>query len=80
MTTEEIAHIAREIERLRAFLMRICPVEEGFTEHFDDLIDAGLLVEVPSDERYRELWGENEETMWVWAWSPLAQHRGGKTP
>ena len=63
----------REVERLRAAMVKLFPAEEGFTEAMDDLIDMGLLVEVPADQQFRDEWGG--DTMYAWAWSKLALER-----
>ena len=65
-----------EVARMRKALEDIFPADDGFTEAFDDLVRHGLLVEVPSDDAYRDQWGD-EDTMYVWAWSSLA--RKGET-
>ena len=63
-----------EVAKLRAALERLFPVDEGYTEAFDDLEAMGLLVEVPADEAFREEW--DADTMYVWAWSALASRPG----
>lgn len=69
-----VSESAREVERLRRALEELFPVAEGFTEAFDDLERLGLLVEVPADETFREEW--DADTMYVWAWSALADEQG----
>jgi hypothetical protein len=66
-----------EVARMREALEDIFPADEGFMGAFDDLVRHGLLVPVPANEAYRDQWGD-EDTMYVWAWSPLA--RKGETP
>jgi hypothetical protein len=61
-----------KVERLREGMEKLFPVEDGYTEQMDVLIEAGLLVPVPSDEAYKEEYGEECTTMYVWAWHPLA--------
>ena len=81
----DAAHIARmdppttlaliaEIQRLHKAIETMCPARDGFGEWFDELIDLGVLVEVPSDAAYREEWGD-QDTMYVYAWHPLAARK-----
>ena len=67
----DLGALRAERDRYREALMRLFPVEEGFTEAFDDLIALGLLVEVPADEVFRAEWDAN--TMYAWAWSEIAR-------
>lgn len=59
-----------ENERLRKALEE---TNDGFGEDFDYFVKVGLLVEVPSNEAFRDEWGDDADTMWVWAWHPLAR-------
>lgn len=70
---DTLARLTRERDEARAALEKLFPVEEGFTDAFDGLEAAGLLVAVPADEAFRDEWDADE--MYVWAWSPLAARR-----
>lgn len=63
---DDDAALLEELATLRGVLESEFPAEEGFGEAFDALVEAGLLVEVPADEEYRDQW--ESETMWVWRW------------
>ena len=65
-----------ERDKLREAFEELFPVEEGFTEAFDTLERLGMLVEVPADEVFKEEWGDDADTMYVWAWSALASRPG----
>jgi hypothetical protein len=67
-----IEELKSEVKRLREGMEKLFPVEDGYTEQMDVLIEAGLLVPVPSDDAFREEWGQDETSMYVWAWHPLA--------
>lgn len=71
----EIRTLRERVERMQSALETICPVEDGFTEAFDDLKAAGLIVLVPANEAFRDEFGQDE--MYVWAWSPLAHKEEG---
>jgi len=66
----DVDRMEAENERLRKAMELLFPVSEGFGEEFDTLKELGLIVMVPADEVYREEWGD--DTMYVWAWHPLA--------
>jgi hypothetical protein len=57
-----------ELERLRKAVEIMAPAKDGFGEWFDELVELGVLVEVPSDAAFREEYGEDETTMYVYAW------------
>lgn len=58
--------LSGDVAQLRAAIESLFPAAEGYTEAFDELVERGLLVEVPADEEYRDQW--ESETMWVWRW------------
>ena len=62
-----------EIKRLRTFIESEHPPVYGYGESFDLLKQMGIVVEVPSDDVFREEWGEDALCMWVFAWHPLAR-------
>ena len=79
-----IGTIADEHRRLREFFEKtilidcwgIDPPDPGGLQ--DAAESLGLLVRVPADEAFKEEWGEENDTMFVWAWNPLAQKHLGK--
>lgn len=76
---DELDEAREERDRMRKFLEETRRPTDGFGEEFDRLVALGLLVEVPADDLYREEWGDDEDTMWVWAW--LAhEYTGEVTP
>lgn len=65
-----------ERDRLRKFCDRIgravWDLDEIDSCDFEDVAqDLGLMVEIPADYAARDLY--DADTMFVWAWSPLAQ-------
>ena len=66
-TDEADARIA-ELAAHREFFVDCVLGYDGCTEHHDDAVRLGLLVEVLSDEAFREEWGEDEKVMCVPAW------------
>ena len=71
-SVEDIEAAVQEIHVLRKAFVEVFPADDGFTEHMDELISLGLLVEVPADEHFKEWWDPDAETMYVWRWSDLA--------
>jgi hypothetical protein len=69
---KENARLRSELERVHGAFERLFPVEQGYGEAQDDLEEMGFLVPVPADEAFKEEWGEDATTMYVWAWHPLA--------
>ena len=65
-----IATLEAENAELRAAMESLFPNDEGYTEAFDELVKRGLIVRVPSDEAYRDEWGD-EEWMYAWRWRAL---------
>jgi len=65
--------LVTERDKLReivAWIWREVVVQEGVhgLDLQDTMLKAGLIVEVPADEAFKELWGEDEDTMYVLAW------------
>lgn len=65
-----VRSLEAEVERLRAALESLFPVDEGYTEAFDELLERGLLTAVPSDQAFRDEWGDID-LMYVWTWRAL---------
>lgn len=61
-----------QLQEAREALERICPAEEGFTEHWDTLVELGLLVEVEPTPEFVDQWGPGTKC-WSWKWRAGAQ-------
>jgi hypothetical protein len=51
-----------------------CDIDGG--SFSDEMVDRGLLVEVPADEAFREEWGDEVKTMLTLSWFPPALAAG----
>ncbi len=69
----QIAELLRDRNNLRDAL-RFCGEKawDGMDinggDFQDKMIDMGLMIQVPSDQEFRDLWGEEYDEMVGWAW------------
>lgn len=68
----EITGLRADLAAHRRFIEAITQDGTEYGDEWETLIDCGLVVEVPSTQEFRDEWGDDEELMWVLAWSPLA--------
>lgn len=65
----------KKVKSYQQAFEKLFSVEQGYGEAQDMLEELGLLVSVPADKEFKEEWGEDAQTMYVWEWSPSALNK-----